>query len=64
MSFPANSSAFSKAAEEITLDEDSDEEVVVEKVRNDQYDKELKSIQVYERFLSNEKAFDIQSGDS
>ena len=52
-----------KAAEEITLDEDSDEEVVVEKVRNDQYDKELKRIQDYERFLSNEKAFDILTNE-
>ena len=52
-----------KAAEEITLDEDSDEEVVVEKVRNDQYDKELKSIQVYEGFLSNERAFDILTNE-
>ena len=40
--------------EEVTLDEDSDgdEEIIVEKERNKQYEMELKNIEQYENFLS------------
>ena len=54
-----------RAAEEITLDEDSDEEIVVEKVRNEQYEKELYEISQYEKFLSlEERAFNILTNDN
>lgn len=53
-----------KAAEEITLDEDSDEEIVVEKVRNEQYEKELRDISRYDQFLSLPQAWDILTNDN
>lgn len=52
-----------RATEEITLDEDSDEEIVVEKVRNENYEKELNYIDRYEKFLAWEKAWDILTSD-
>ena len=53
-----------RPAEEITLDEDSDEEIVVEKVRNEHYEKELNNIERYEKFLAWEKAWDILTNDN
>ena len=53
-----------RAAEEITLDEDSDEEIVVEKVRNEQYEKELRDISRYDQFLSLPQAWDILTNDN
>ena len=53
-----------RAAEEITLDEDSDEEIIVEKVRNEKYEEELNFINQYEKFLADEKAWDVLTNDN